>query len=193
MKQIKGAEATVEIGAEGVVKKREPKKYRHRDIDQKIREERTDTELHLIEEARKYNVSVPKAEKKDDSTLQIEKVDGKQLKEVLKADTELMKDYGENIALLHSTDIIHGDLTTSNAIVDPEDDIHIIDFGLAFRSQRLEDKAVDIHLLKQVLESSHPEITGEAWESFLEGYREYGEVEEVLEQLEEVEKRGRYK
>ncbi|MFT4868365.1 MAG: TP53 regulating kinase-like protein [Candidatus Nanohaloarchaea archaeon] len=103
----------------------------------------------------------------------------------------MMKELGENVALLHSIDIIHGDLTTSNAIADEE--IYLIDFGLSFRSQRIEDRAVDIHLLKQVLESSHPEVSKEAWQNFLKGYSEYEDSEKVLEQLEEVEQRGRYK
>lgn len=193
MNQIKGAEATVEIGMEKVIKNREKKSYRHRKLDKKIREERTDTELKLIKEARKYNVPVPKAEKKDGSILEIERIEGKQLKNALEQNTDTMEDHGENIARLHSTDIIHGDLTTSNAIKGPEDKIYLIDFGLAYRSQRIEDKAVDIHLLKQVLESSHPEIAEKAWESFLEGYREYEESEEALNRLEEVEERGRYK
>jgi len=103
-----------------------------------------------------------------------------------------MKSYGTNIAYLHSTEIIHGDLTTSNAMVS-NGELYVIDFGLSFRSQRLEDKAVDIHLLKQVLNSSHPEVAERAWQKFVEGYSEYEKSDEVLEQLEDVEKRGRYK
>jgi tRNA A-37 threonylcarbamoyl transferase component Bud32 len=51
---------------------------------------------------------------------------------------------------------------------------------------------VDIHLLKQVLNSSHPAVVEEAWNRFLDGYRPENR-DEILEQLEEVEKRGRYK
>jgi Kae1-associated kinase Bud32 len=191
MKTEKGAEAEVEIREQQVVKRRPEKKYRHPELDKKIREERTETEEKLITEARKYGVSVPEAEKKDNSTIELEKIDGEKLKEVVEEKPEILEELGENIALLHSTDIIHGDLTTSNAIADEE--VHLIDFGLSFRSQRTEDKAVDIHLLKQVLESSHPEAADDAWENFLKGYRDYEDSEKVLEQLEEVEQRGRYK
>jgi Kae1-associated kinase Bud32 len=191
MKTEKGAEAEVEIREEQVVKRRPEKKYRHPELDKKIREERTETEEKLITEARKYGVSVPEAEKKDNSTIELEKIDGEKLKEVVEEKPEILEELGENIALLHSTDIIHGDLTTSNAIVGEK--VYLIDFGLSFRSQRTEDKAVDIHLLKQVLESSHPEAADDAWENFLKGYRDYEDSEKVLEQLEEVEQRGRYK
>lgn len=190
--KLRGAEATVEIGENQVTKKREPKVYRHSDLDRKIRQERTETELRLIKEARRYNVNAPEAERLDESTIEMDKIDGKPLKNVITDSNELMEDYGRNVAYLHSADIIHGDLTTSNAIV-LGDKLYIIDFGLSSRSQRIEDKAVDIHLLKQVLNSSHPEVAENAWQKFVEGYTEYEESDQVLEQLEEVEQRGRYK
>lgn len=188
-----GAEATVEIGENKVVKKREPKTYRHPEIDKKLREERTKTEINLMKKAKKHGANVPEIENEDTSTIEMEKINGKALKEVVEEKNKLMAEYGENIARLHSTNIIHGDLTTSNAVLSSEEDLHLIDFGLAYSSERVEDKAVDIHLLKQVLESSHPEVAEKAWESFVKGYKEYEESEKVLEQLKEVEKRGRYK
>ncbi|MFB6175449.1 MAG: KEOPS complex kinase/ATPase Bud32 [Candidatus Nanohalobium sp.] len=186
----KGAEATVESRNGKILKTREPKKYRHRDLDRKIREERTETEVKLMKEAIKYGVNAPNPEKIGKAEIEMEEIDGRPLKEEADERPELLKDMGENVANLHSADIIHGDLTTSNALVDQE--LFIIDFGLSFRSQRVEDRAVDIHLLKQVLNSSHPEVAEEAWNHFLEGYRPENR-EEVLDQLEEVEKRGRYK
>lgn len=186
----KGAEATVETVNGKVLKKREPKKYRHRELDNKIREERTETEVKLMKEAIKYGVNAPRPEKISEAEIEMEEIDGRPLKEVIEERPELLKEMGENVAKLHSSDIIHGDLTTSNALV--EEKVFLIDFGLSFRSQRVEDRAVDIHLLKQVLNSSHPKVAEEAWNSFLEGYRPE-DREEVLEQLEEVEKRGRYK
>lgn len=192
MKTEKGAEAEVEIRDEEVVKRRPEKKYRHPELDKKIREERTETEEKLISEARKYGVNVPEAEKTGDSTIELEKIEGEKLREKVENNPELLEELGENIALLHSTDIIHGDLTTSNAMVENEE-VFLIDFGLSFRSHRIEDKAVDIHLLKQVLETSHPEVAETAWQNFLKGYCEYEDSDKVLEQLEEVEQRGRYK
>ncbi|MFB6143800.1 MAG: KEOPS complex kinase/ATPase Bud32 [Candidatus Nanohaloarchaea archaeon] len=191
MKKFEGAEAEVRIGEEDVKKERHAKKYRHEKIDEELRHDRTETEQKLMEDARRHGVNVPEAEKEESNQLRIEKVEGSQLKEVIADRPESLKELGENIALLHDTGIIHGDLTTSNAVVNEEP--YLIDFGLSYRSQRIEDRAVDIHLLKQVLKSSHPEVAEEAWKEFVEGYREYEKSEEVLEQLEDVESRGRYK
>lgn len=190
MKQ-RGAEALIEITGDQVVKTREVKKYRHPELDKKIRRERTGSEARIMKKARTHSVNVPEIIDSEDSVIEMEKIEGRPLKEEVEEEPGKMKVLGENVALLHDTDIIHGDLTTSNAIVN--DSLYIIDFGLSFHSDRAEDKAVDIHLLKQVLNSSHPEVAEEAWESFLKGYRNHDEAEEVLEQLKEVEKRGRYK
>lgn len=187
--KIQGAEASVEIREDEVIKKRETKNYRHPELDERIRENRTREEVKNTRRARKYGVNAPEAEKKDEKIV-FEKIEGETWKE--SEDLEAMKDFGANVAKMHHGDIIHGDLTTSNVIV-KDGEASIIDFGLSTVSERIEDKAVDIHLLKQVLNSSHPDIADEAWKNFVEGYREYDESEKVLEQLEEVEKRGRYK
>lgn len=71
--------------------------------------------------------------------------------------------------------------------------IFFIDFGLGFISRKIEDKAVDLHLLKQALEAKH----FQNWETFfketIRGYSKSKESKKVLEQLKKVEKRGRYK
>lgn len=190
---VKGAEATVEIDEEKIVKTREPKNYRNQELDERIREERTSEELKNIQRARKYGSRIPETEKIDEKTLSQEKIEGKQLKKVIKEKPQLIEVLGENIAKMHSADVIHGDLTTSNVIYSDEENLYVIDLGLSQVSDRIEDKAVDIHLLKQVLESSHPSIADKAWEKFLEGYEDYDGSERVLEKLEEVESRGRYK
>ena len=189
--KFEGAEAEVEVKEERVTKKRHPKNYRHEQIDQRLREERTETEKRLMKDAEKHGTNVPEVEKNSDDELEIEKVDGEPLKQVIDERPGLAEELGENVALIHDTGIIHGDLTTSNAMVDEE--LYVIDFGLSYRSTRSEDRAVDIHLLKQVLQSSHPEVAEKAWENFLKGYNNYSESEEVLEQLKDVESRGRYK
>lgn len=192
MRKEKGAEAKVEITDKSVKKSRRKKNYRHPELDKKIRVERTETEKKLIAEALNHGVEVPEAKKISDSEIKLQKIDGEKLRGRIDAETGLLGKLGENIALLHSIDIIHGDLTTSNVMV-KNDELFLIDFGLSYRSKRTEDRAVDIHLLKQVLESSHPEAAEKAWQNFLKGYREYKDSDKVLEQLEEVEQRGRYK
>ncbi len=188
--KMQGAEAEVEILDSRVLKTRKSKKYRHPRLDKNIIRERTENEVRNMERAILHGVNVPEAEKKDANTIQIQKIKGEAWK--VKEDTNLMERVGHNVAKMHDCNLIHGDLTTSNILIQKEE-AFLIDFGLSEVSERVEDKAVDIHLLKQVLGSSHPEISGEAWEKFLEGYREYDYSDEVLERLEEVEQRGRYK
>jgi Kae1-associated kinase Bud32 len=118
----------------------------------------------------------------------MQKIEGKTLKNAVDEEPGLLEKLAEQVSRLHSTDVIHGDITTSNAIVS-DGEVYLIDFGLSDHSDRVEDKAVDIHLLKQVLKASHTE---EFWEIFAEKYREEGE-KEVVEKVSEIEDRARYK
>ena len=99
-----------------------------------------------------------------------------------------MEKLGEQTAKLHDAGIIHGDLTTSNAIL-RNSDIFVIDFGLSFFSHKIEDKAVDLHLIKQALEAKHYQNWEKLFSAFLKGYKN----KEVIERLKKVEARGRYK
>ena len=105
---------------------------------------------------------------------------------------KLSKEIGEKVAILHNKGIIHGDLTTSNMIFNKE--ICFIDFGLSFFSHKTEDKAVDLHLLKQALESKHYKIWEKAFKLALESYKNKAKnSDEIIKRLQKVEKRGRYK
>jgi len=72
------------------------------------------------------------------------------------------------------------------------DKIYIIDFGLGFISSRIEDKAVDLHLIKQALEAKHYQNHEALFKNFLKSYN-LKEKDKILEQLKKVESRGRYK
>jgi len=71
--------------------------------------------------------------------------------------------------------------------------IFFIDFGLSFNSPKFEDKAVDLHLLKQALEAKHFQHWETLFKKVLEGYSISKNSDVVLKQFKEVEKRGRYK
>ena len=123
-------------------------------------------------------------------TLHIEMINGDKLRDVI--DKKNFKKFGQEIGLkikkMHDNQIIHGDLTTSNMIVG--DKLFFIDFGLSFFSLKVEDKAVDLHLLKQALESKHSDV---ACSCFDEVLRAYGDKEVIRWLTENVEKRGRNK
>jgi len=133
-----------------------------------------------------------------ESLIVMAEVSGPRLKSFLEspgADTEgVSAEFGTAVGRLHSAGIMHGDLTTSNAIVN-ERGIHLIDFGLAVRSVKVEDHAVDLRLIKETLVGAHHDISAEVMKSFLEGYA--GVVGDdrsrrVCRKLAEIERRGRY-
>lgn len=192
----RGAEAIIYLDRNKVIKKRIKKNYRLNVIDDKLRRNRTKREARLFEKA---GNNVPKILNVDEKNYEIEMeyVEGKLLRDILnnldeEKRKEIMIGVGKIIADLHSKDIIHGDLTTSNMIL-KKDEVYFIDFGLGFISKREEDKAVDLHLLKQALESTHFNIREECFNYILEGYKEYEDFDKVMKRFEKVEKRGRYK
>ncbi len=70
--------------------------------------------------------------------------------------------------------------------------LYFIDFGLGFTSNRIEDRAVDLHLIKQALEAKHFSIYKECEKIILDNYNSK-DKEKTLSQLKKVESRGRYK
>ncbi len=194
-----GAEAILKKENGKLVKERIKKLYRIDEIDKKLRKYRTRYEAKLIERASKL-ISVPRILNVDEdkAVIEMEFIEGKKISDILDKLPEnerkkILKTIGNNVAILHNNNIIHGDLTTSNMILKDEE-IYFIDFGLGFVSNKIEDKAVDIHLFKQALESKHYQHFEESYHHFLEGYKEKSKnFNEILERLEQVEKRGRYK
>jgi len=179
-----------------IKKSRIKKSYRIPELDEKIRKLRTRSEAKNIERASKV-INVPKIIKIDEQKKEIfmEFIEGKKLSEhlnELKNKNQVAEKIGESVAKLHDINIIHGDLTTSNMILS-ENKIFLIDFGLSFHSTKIEDKAVDIHLFKQALESKHYRYYDKLYKSFIEGYKKSKNSKETLKRLEKVEERGRYK
>jgi TP53 regulating kinase-like protein len=104
------------------------------------------------------------------------------------------KEIGRITGNLHKNGIMHGDLTTSNFIIDGSK-VYAIDFGLSQRTSRIEDHAVDLRLFKEILSSAHVEFMEKLWPSFLSGYRSAvgpERYEKVLNYVSVIEGRGRY-
>ncbi len=189
-------DTSVDSSQKFIQKSRVPKSYRHPKLDTRIRKTRTKGEAKILTKSLEAEVNVPKVLNKSEFELQIEYLPGEKLSETLndyeeKKQFEIMKKLGEQTAKLHDSDIIHGDLTTSNTILRDEK-IYLIDFGLGFFSKKVEDKAVDLHLIKQALEAKHFQNYENLFKNFLKGYKSK-DKEEILERLKAVEKRGRYK
>ena len=141
-----------------------------------------------------YMVNVP------ESSITMEYIEGQQIKQVLnnvpKAERhDLCVKIGDSIARLHKQGLIHGDLTTSNIILNPEGKLFFVDFGLGEKNIELEAQGVDLHLMKQALQSTHYLFWEECFQSVLCGYTSVLGVEvaeEVYEKIREIERRGRY-
>jgi TP53 regulating kinase and related kinases len=199
-KQIaQGAEAIILKEGKNIIKERIRKGYRHPELDNQLRKRRTRSEAKIISKVSKI-ISCPEIIDSDDTScsIKMEFIDGKMLSGHLddfktNEACKICRKIGENIAKIHKGGIIHGDLTTSNMIL-RENKVYFIDFGLAFHSSKKEDKAVDIHLMKQALESRHFEKWEKYFEEVMKGYQKYCEdYKEIMKQFEKVEARGRYK
>jgi TP53 regulating kinase-like protein len=202
----KGAEASLFLedwhGQKVILKRRLPKKYRLERLDEEIRLQRTTHEPQIIHKAKEAGVSTPTIFMVDlaDTTIIMEFVEGKQVKQILNDLTEeqriqLCRHIGNLIGRLHSYGIIHGDLTTSNMILTPHGKVVFVDFGLSEISKELEVRGVDLHLMKRAFQSTHYKYAKECFEAAMEGYAEVmgdSVTKDVLEKIWEIEKRGRY-
>ncbi|KAG8711788.1 serine/threonine-protein kinase bud32, partial [Ceratobasidium sp. 423] len=89
-----------------------------------------------------------------------------ELKEIYALTGErMMTLIGEEIAKMHKSDVVHGDLTTSNMMLrqgvqGKETQLVLIDFGLSYNSALVEDKAVDLYVLERAFASTHPQSEG---------------------------------
>jgi TP53 regulating kinase-like protein len=190
-----GAEAIITKKENIIIKDRIKKGYRIPEIDIRLRKQRTKRESKLLLKASQL-IPVPKLIKSDEKEkIEMEFIEGEKLSNSLEKLTNklsICKMIGNNIATLHDNNIIHGDLTTSNMVYSNKK-VYFIDFGLSFESNKTEDKAVDLHLIKQALEAKHFKHYKEFWSAILEGYKSSVNFKETLKRLDIVEKRGRYK
>ena len=202
----KGAEASLYLtdwhGRKVIMKKRLPKKYRPSKLDEHIRTYRTIHEPQLMHEAKKAEVPTPTIFLVDlkNATITMEFIEGKQVKQLLNEVTknerqQLCLKIGELIGRLHEYGIIHGDLTTSNMILDSEGKIFFVDFGLGEKTKELEARGVDLHLMKRALQSTHFRFTEECFDAVIRGYSKVlgaETVKNILDKIKEIERRGRY-
>ena len=233
-----GAEGKIYIGEflskKCIVKERFEKKYRVKELDQKLTKNRMLNESRNIARASKLGVNVPTLYFVDllDRKIYMEYLENScQLKEILESiyslkdisqyETFLEKisnDLGNILSKLHSGDLIHGDLTPSNIILRIKEDtnsdllnnakeiilknknydyMYLIDFGLSSvaisTNSGLEDKAVDLYVLKRAIISSNPK-SEELFDKSMNIYeKKCKDGEEIIKRYKKVEMRGRKK
>jgi TP53 regulating kinase-like protein len=183
-----GGEAEVRIYPNFVEKIRKRKKYRIKELDKILRENRTRSEARIISAARRAGVPTPLVFDVEGEKIVMERIKGKPLREII--NLELSRKLGELVAKLHEARIIHGDITPMNLIYS-EGRIFFIDFGLSFYDDRIESKGVDLHIYFESLKA-YFDNWKQLKEAFISGYSAYSNAEEVLKRAEEIDARGRY-
>lgn len=195
-----------------IIKYRPKKTYRHPVLDARLNKQRTLAEARTIRKVHSIGVAAPKLIFVDpqNGLIWMELVKGKSLKQWIwdtekeepdsdKKVNEALYEAGATIGKLHYNDIIHGDLTSSNIMLDQKTRPVMIDFGLAGQSALIEDKAVDLYVLERAVDSTHPVNAKRYNQELLNGYSAYYQtksdgnkkLKDVLARLEQVQQRGR--
>jgi N6-L-threonylcarbamoyladenine synthase/protein kinase Bud32 len=186
-----GAEALVDLAADEdrAYKRRLSKAYRHPELDRRLRRRRTRTEARLTSEARRLGVPTPVVFDVDppEGRLTFEFVGDVDLGEAITESR--VEDVGRHLARCHEAGFVHGDPTPRNVRVST-DRTWLIDFGLGYYTDDVEDYAMDLHVFEGALAGTAADPAA-LIEAFEDAYLTVG-GEDVLRQLRSIERRGRY-
>ena len=180
-----------------ILKSRKKKDYRNSSLDYRLRKQRTIRESQIMSEVKEFGIHAPLIHFVDiiNCDIIMQKIDGVLVRDLPNSKlVNACKKIGRLVGTMHKNGITHGDLTTSNFIIS-KGNIFIIDFGLASRTSKFDDHAVDLRLFKEILNSAHAEIFEKAWSNFLSGYKTSVGKErfaKVTNQVMVIESRGRY-
>ncbi len=202
MKLIKkGAEADIYQSTwnnnNAIFKIRKIKNYRNLLLDSRIRKQRTLKESQILSQVKSFGIPTPLVYfvnlKK--SLIIMQEIPGKPINDLSASKiVELSEEIGKLVGMLHKNGVMHGDLTTSNFILF-QNTVYVIDFGLSQNSIKPEDHAVDLRLIKEILNSAHAQIMKSSWKNFLIGYKSIvGNTNyiKITNLVLDIESRGRY-
>ena len=197
----KGAEADIYLtqweGTRAILKIRKTKKYRNPVLDSKIRKQRTIRESQTISEVKSFGIPTPLVYNVDlkKSAIIMQEIQGKPIHDLPDSKIiDLCKEIGRLVGIMHKNGLMHGDLTTSNFIYF-KNQVFVIDFGLSQKTIKSEDHAVDLRLIKEILNSAHAKIMKSCWKNFLSGYKSTvgpTKYSKIINIVSEIESRGRY-
>jgi len=176
----KGSEAEIYLNGNEVTKFRNRKGYRIPEIDSEIRKSRNRREARMLRKAREIGIPVPMVIREDGDYFVMEKIAGKRAE----SSVGTARRIGEALARLHSNGIIHGDLTPYNIMVNDRE-FRIIDFGLSFFSERVEDRADDLLTSYYSLREHERSLLKEYEKNYRDGKR-------IVERMERIKGRVRY-
>ncbi|XP_035784801.1 EKC/KEOPS complex subunit TP53RK-like [Anopheles albimanus] len=216
-----GAEGKLYIGTykgtRCLVKERFEKKYRHPALDRQLTRQRIKAEQKAFQRCASAGVVTPAllavdldgrkiymeylekaitAKEFIDKMMDTDKTAAEDSPEL----KELAAQIGQMVGVLHRNNIVHGDLTTSNILLDPVEDatsalpyrLVTIDFGLSHFSDNTENKGVDLYVLERAILSTHSQLPS-LFGMILESYRVHNtnRRDETIAKYEEVRARGR--
>ena len=197
----KGAEAdlyqTKWQDSNAILKIRKIKTYRNPSLDSKIRKQRTAKESQMLSLVKSFGIPTPLIYfvNLDEASIIMQEIPGKTVHDLPESKiVELSEDIGRLVGTLHKNGVMHGDLTTSNFIWF-RNTMFVIDFGLAQISIKPEDHAVDLRLIKEILNSAHARIMPPSWKNFQSGYKSvvgHAYYTKITKLVSEIESRGRY-
>lgn len=223
-----GAEAKIFIqqvqGKLCIVKERFQKNYRHQDLDKHLTRTRIRAESKALGRCTAAGILVPQVINTDiqerkitleyfDKAITVKEYINDLLKNHLSGIEctndrnfgnkleKLGTEIGEVIGKMHANNIIHGDLTTSNMLINPVDEnradfdkhqLVMIDFGLSTYSQSPEDKGVDLYVLERALLSAHSTVET-LFDTILKAYESSNPqgMKAAIASFEDVRARGR--
>ncbi|MGQ0791645.1 MAG: KEOPS complex kinase/ATPase Bud32 [Nitrosopumilaceae archaeon] len=197
----KGAEGDIFLTSwnkkKAILKARKKKNYRNPSLDQRIRKQRTIRESEIISDVKSFGISTPLIYYVDtkNCTILMQHITGTLVSDL--SELKLVKscsEIGRIVGIMHKNGIMHGDLTTSNFIVS-NGKMFVLDFGLANKTNKPEDHAVDLRLFKEILTSAHVKIMNKSWSNFLKGYKTVvgtARFSKITNLVTVIESRGRY-
>ena len=193
-----GAEAIVHagtwMGREAILKQRQPRTWRHPDLDARLTKSRMSAEVRLLRRLHLAGSPVPELLAIDAPAGWIitSRMPGVPLFDHLRGrgDSEMLEELGALIRRIHAGGISHGDLTTHNILWDDDAGLSLIDFGLAQITDDIEPLGLDLQVLNECLKASHPSIEG-AIDRVLNGYLTEG-GQEVVTRFNDIRGRVRY-
>ena len=197
----KGAEGDIFLTEwnkqKAILKLRKKKNYREKSLDYQLRKQRTIRESQIISEIKSFGIHAPLIYfvNTRDCSILMQFIPGKIVHELSKPKLiNCCKKIGKIVGLMHKNGIMHGDLTTSNFIL-LKNDLFVIDFGLAHRTKKAEDHAIDLRVFKEILNSAHTSVMEKAWKNFLSDYKNTVGItryNKILRLVSVIEGRGRY-
>ena len=197
----KGAEADIYQlmwqNSKAILKIRKPKNYRNSILDSKICKQRTIKESQMLSQVKSFGIPTPLVYfvNLENNSIIMQEIHGKPVHDLSESKIiELSKQIGKLVGMLHQNGVMHGDLTTSNFILF-QNTVYVIDFGLSQNTIKSEDHAVDLRLIKEILNSAHAKIMQLAWKNFLLGYKSIvgsASFTKITKLVLDIESRGRY-